>query len=333
MRILDRHFFSLKFDLIAFTSFIPIYLLHFVASSHFHLPEKPPQIFYVLGWSLADGSHVFSTLFVTYFDKDMRKAIRPWLLGIPVFFVVMNFILHYTGNIWPFFVMLAWLSMIHFIRQEYGWMKIATRFDPDAPAWLTKIDLFSSYGMTILPMLAFTRPSQAGSWFTKGDITGTPEIVGEWALHLCLPVAALFFVTNAWHAWKTRTLNLSKYLVFLNTFFGWYMAKIYVATPYIGVWLVVFHHGIPYFFLVFKNERVTRNVNWLHRLGAYKYLLLYLFCVLLFLSGLYSEYYLKIFNMTPLMQTVVFAFGMTPQIIHFLIDGFVWKKKYGLVKI
>jgi hypothetical protein len=336
MRLLGKYFFSKKVDLIAFTTFIPVYLLYciFFETSFVTLPPQPPYWFFILGWTLVDGSHVYSTLLVSYGDKDMFQQLKTLFLIVPIALLVSAFAFMYSGSPALFFYFLAYLAMVHFIRQEFGWMKIATRFDPAAPGWLMNLDKATAYAMTILPMMWFMRKTQSGFWYQKGDLLAIPDNIAEMAMTLYWPVVGVFLITNIYHSLKTKTVNLSKYLVFINTFFGWYMAKVHVQNTYLAVWLMIFHHGIPYYFIVFKTERVSNKIQWVNNLGKFKYPALYLSFAAIFFAFLMSHSgnsYVIQLAQNQTLKALVYAIAVTPQMTHFILDGFIWKKKYGLV--
>lgn len=338
MTLIDKTFFSRKVDFLAFTTFIPVYLLYFLVFEVFKapLPQNPNSYFFLLGWMLVDGSHVYSTYLVSYGDKDMYRQLKPLLYGIPLALIASAFTLQYIGHQQYFYYFLAYLAAVHFIRQEFGWMKIATHFDSQAPGWLNKLDVWSSYGMTILPMLYVTRKEGINNfWYQKGDLFFTPDIIAHTAINLYWPVVGLFVAGNAYHAYKTRRLNLSKYLVAINTFFGWYMSKVYVQNIYLAVWLMIFHHGLPYYFIVFKTERVSKNISWLQGLGRFKYPAIYAGCVLVFFGFLWSHamnpYAASMRSSSLFLKSLIYAIAVTPQMTHFILDGYIWKKKYGLV--
>lgn len=336
MRLLGKYFFSPKVDFFAFCSFIPIYFLYlfFFETKLFQLPDSPPFLFMLLGWLLVDGSHVFSMLLVSYADKDMHRQLKPLMWGVPIALIVSAFTLVYFKQGQYFYYFLAYLAMVHFIRQEFGWMKIASRFDSSAPKWLYNIDMGTSYAMTILPMIWFTRESQKAFWYQAGDMFATPQAIAEVAIKFYFPVVAIFLAANAWHAYKTKTFNLSKMLVFINTFFGWYMSKVHVQNPYLSLWLMIFHHGLPYYFIVFKTERVTQNLSWMKAIGKFKYPVMYAGSVAifyLFMTGHSNNTFVWALKKDPFFKALIYGISVMPQMTHFILDGFIWKKKYGLV--
>lgn len=337
MKLLGKYFFSPKIDLLAFCSFIPIYFLFLLIDKTqvIQLPKNPPFLFLLWGWIIVDGSHVYSSLLVTYGDKDMYRQLKTYMWGIPLVIMVTAFTLSYIGKAQYFYYLLAYSAMIHFIRQEFGWMKIASKLDSSTPKWLYYTDVCTSYSMTILPLLWAIRDTVVAQWYRPGDVFGVPLVVAEWALKCFWPIVSVFLLANAYHTFKTKTFNSSKMLVFLNTLFGWYIAKTFTTNPYLAGWFFIFHHGLPYYFIVFKTERVSSQYNWVKSIGKFKFPIMYLGCVLVFYlflmahSGNSFVYALK--KSHPIFFSLVYCISIMPQLTHFILDGMIWKKKYGLV--
>jgi hypothetical protein len=337
MQLINKHLFSRTIDFWAFTSFIPLYAVYILIQIlGIKLPDSPPAEFYLLGWVLVDGSHVYSTLYITYMDREVRSKLKWHLILVPALIFMTALILAGIGERKIFVHIIAYAAAIHFIRQEFGWMKIATRLDHLAPHWLSTIDKLTSYVMTITPVIWFLRQSQEGFWYQKGDLFRFPDWFSHWALAIFWPTVILFLLTNAYHSYKTKTFNLSKALIFLNTFFGWYVPKVLINHPYLSLWLVIFHHGLPYYIIVFKTERLSQKYSWLNTLGKFKYPLMYLVCAAIFYFFLKSHsnraIHASFRSLGIWMSALLYAYAVTPQFTHFVLDGFIWKRKVGLVK-
>src|SRR5687768_6645822 len=104
MRLLGKYFFSPKIDILAFATFIPIYLLYclFFETGFFSLPANPPFIFFVLGWTLVDGSHVYSTILVSYSDRSVFEKLKLVMILVPVLLLITAFAFQYSGDPQPF---------------------------------------------------------------------------------------------------------------------------------------------------------------------------------------------------------------------------------------
>lgn len=337
MKLLDKSILSPREDLIAFTTFIPVYLLYLLLFQFnlVSLPSSPPYYFFLLGWLIVDGSHVYSTLLVSYMDRTIFQNLKWVLILTPLLLYVLTSSLFYFGQEQVFAYFLAYLAMIHFIRQEFGWMKIATRLDAEAPTWLNHVDKIVSYIMTIAPMMWFMRKANSGFWYKSGDLFLVPDDIAYYGFSLFWPAVIVFLAVNGYHTYKTQTFNLTKFLVFINTFFGWYIAKTQTANIYLAVWLVIFHHGIPYYFIVFKTEKISGKYKLKEKLKFLHLPILYLSCVGIFYLFMTNSCcssavgFLK--TQGNLIKALVLAIAPVPQMTHFILDGFIWKRKRGLV--
>ncbi len=336
MTLLNKYFFSFKKDLIAFTTFIPLtiaYLLCNYLDSDL-LSGDIKGIHLVIGWVLVDGSHVYSSLFVTYFDKKTRTELPKALIILPLFFLVSATFFFYFGMRSSYIYFVAYLAAIHFIRQEYGWMKISSSFDKNLPRIINIVDKVTTYTMTIAPFLWLTRKSASGFWYEEGDSFLVPDVIANAGIYLFWTMVSLFLILNLYHSFKSKTFNLSKFLVFLNTFFGWYVPLVYIETGWIKVLYAICHHGVPYYFIVFHTERISQTSNFLKKLGQFRYLFFYLACAIFmfyFIELQDSSFIYRSRKAYPFLNAFLYAFFLTPQLVHFLIDAFIWKKRVGLV--
>ena len=85
MQLLGKYIFSRRTDFLAFTTFIPVFFLYLLCfkSGLVTLPDHAPPEFFLLGWILVDGSHVYSTYLVSYGDKDMVKQLKSVFIIVP----------------------------------------------------------------------------------------------------------------------------------------------------------------------------------------------------------------------------------------------------------
>lgn len=142
-----------------------------------------------------DVAHVYSTLFKTYFvKKELRdKKLLYW--GIPVVSWILGLILYRFGSL-VFWSVLALIAVFHFIRQQYGFMRIYARFEPNN--WSKKVDGIAVYSATIYPMLYWFKTPRVFTWFVENEF--------DWFKSLpdFLPfVTVLYFVILAVWIFKT----------------------------------------------------------------------------------------------------------------------------------
>lgn len=126
----------------------------------------------VVSWAIlvmgVDVSHVYSTLYRTYFDRETLHAHRAFLYIVPFAVFVICLALYSFGAL-VFWRIIAYVAVFHFTRQQYGFVRIYARGD-NAPAWQRRLDALAIYTATFYPILAWhlTGPKNF-HWFMNGD--------------------------------------------------------------------------------------------------------------------------------------------------------------------
>ena len=101
--------------------FLPVWVLwlvFFTNSSSLPSLDLPnwAWLIFILGF---DVSHVWSTLFRTYLDKDEVKSHKKLFIIAPIIALISSVILlSYSLNM--FWRVMAYVAVFHFIKQQYG---------------------------------------------------------------------------------------------------------------------------------------------------------------------------------------------------------------------
>jgi hypothetical protein len=146
--------------------FLALLVVLGLPASYRHLAAMP-----LLAWVglvvLIDVAHVYGTLFQTYFDPLQRQRRRTLLWVVPVGCYAAGVALHSLGGL-VFWRVLAYLAVFHFIRQQYGFLRIYSRHEAAAPGrWLGTALIYSA---TIYPLLYwYLSPARNFNWFVEGD--------------------------------------------------------------------------------------------------------------------------------------------------------------------
>lgn len=85
-----------------------------------------PDSWWVILILLVDVAHVYSTLYRTYFDKLAFDKQRSLLVTIPFVGFVAGVLLFSISSM-LFWRVLAYVAVFHFIRQQYGFMRVYSR--------------------------------------------------------------------------------------------------------------------------------------------------------------------------------------------------------------
>jgi hypothetical protein len=306
------------------------------------------------GWVLlvvaVDVSHVYSTLFRTYFDAaELRR--RPLLYALtPLACFCVGFTLYARGDL-LFWRVLAYLAVFHFVRQAYGFMRLYSRKQQAAPAWCRWVDGAAIYLATLYPLAWWHgHLPRAYDWFVPGDFS---PVALPWlaplTLALYLASLAAFAAKEAWLWRRGFGLNLPRLGLLGGTALSWWVGIVVFNADLAFTVTNIVAHGVPYVALiwVYARKRAQAQPGW--RVaglwdGARFFVprLLPLFLALLFLmawveegfwDGLVWREHLSAFGSfqslpalmgTPQLLWVVPLLA-TPQATHYVLDGFIWK--------
>ena len=127
----------------------------------------------IAGWVmcvlLVDVAHVWSSLYRTYLDPEERVA-KAGLFGVVPLACAGAGIFLYALDPRYFWRVLAYLAVLHFIRQQYGFAALYGR----SGAWIDKldarIDKAAIYAATLYPLIYWhTHMPRPFVWFVPGD--------------------------------------------------------------------------------------------------------------------------------------------------------------------
>lgn len=304
----------------------------------------------VVGWVVLvlfiDVAHVYSTLFRTYLDKKRFAKYRLMYLAIPLTCYVSGVLLYALGPL-VFWRTLAYLAVYHFIRQQYGFLRLYTRSEPkNTPgAW---IDITTIYAATLYPLLYWhCTPGRNFNWFVEGDfLIGNSLLIKTIALYLYIAIIATYVIKELRQYAMTKSYNLPKNMVMASTLATWYLGIIYFNGDMAFTLLNVVAHGIPYMSLIWlyqqKENGISNTKLYSHKL--FRYSLLCFIGTIIFLAyveeGLWDgliwrehRAIFSFFQFLPMIQTKEFLALLIPllslpQTTHYVLDGFIWKKEH-----
>ena len=88
-----------------------------------------------------DVAHVYATLFKTYFVASEFQKRKKLLVGLPIICFGIGMILFSFGSA-VFWSVLAYIAVFHFIRQQYGFMRLYARKEPKKWAWIDNMIIY-----------------------------------------------------------------------------------------------------------------------------------------------------------------------------------------------
>lgn len=324
--------------------YVALFVVFFLPNK-FKTTDEVPLVAWVVLILLIDVAHVYSTLFRTYWDKQRFAANRRLYIMIPVLCYIVGVLL-YTIDGLLFWRMLAYLAVFHFIRQQYGFMRLYSRYEPKHTVSAV-IDKVAIYAATLYPLLYWhCTPGRNFNWFVDGDfLIGSATILKDIGLYLYLAILLVYIAKEVTTIVKSRHINLPKNLVIISTVVTWYFGIVYFNGDMAFTLLNVVAHGIPYMALIwlFNKKEETGGKERKSFIATYRYsFLFFLLSIFLFAyleegiwDGMIWHDHGTIFNMFSFLPSPkskeVFALLIPllslPQSTHYVLDGFIWRKR------
>ena len=295
-----------------------------------------------------DVAHVYATGFRVYLDADELKR-RPWLYAlVPLLGYALGVALYSEGEL-IFWRSLAYLAVFHFVRQQYGWVALyrARAGERDrASKW---IDTVAIYAATVYPLIYWhAHLPRRFWWFLAKDFAGVPEVVARAAEPVYWAALAAYAI-NAIYRWRARGLvNPGKDIVVVTTAACWYVGIVAFNSDYAFTVTNVIIHGVPYLALIYWYGRTRwqkaegRGPFRLFARGPVMFLLIlwalaYAEEMLWDRSVWHERDYLFGDGWTlAALKVLIVPLLALPQITHYVLDGFVWRRKnnpdFSLVK-
>ena len=293
---------------------------------------------------LVDVAHVYSTVYRTYFNKTAIKKFS-FLFKLTPFVCWGIGILLYSINDLFFWRCLAYLAVFHFIRQQYGFLRIYSRNETIAK-WFVIIHKVTIYGVTLLPILIWHAQGQKNfNWFVEGDFIyfNSPFLVALFKF-IFYTLLLIYFLCEGIIYKKHKLFNLPRILLVCGTALSWYVGIVVYNGDLVFTMLNVLAHGIPYMALIWVSEKSTAQQNQpgiiKHFFKAYG-VVLFIGLLIVFAyveEGLWDSLVWRehngVFNLfyflSPVQHPKFLAFLVPllslPQIVHYVLDGFIWRR-------
>lgn len=304
-------------------------------------------ILWLLVVLLVDVSHVWTTIFRTYFNKSFFKQRSDLLLYVPLGCFIVGVLLYSTGKM-VFWRVMAYVALFHFIRQQYGvFMLYARRTKMEV--WQERIGKACIYLSTLAPVVHwhFNLPRNF-SWFMEGDFFQLPQSqalpLGVWGL------TGICFIGYLFYEIKSGIMNWQKHFVLLGTFLSWTVGIVILNNDISFTLTNVLTHGVPYFALVWMSscqgeQQVEKETFSMMKIFTKPRVVgvVFMVAVVAFL-GFMEEFFWDIFvwhehdvifswlydgivHSDQSMLTLIVPLLSVPQVTHYVLDGFIWKGK------
>ncbi|WP_163399896.1 hypothetical protein [Flavobacterium fluviatile] len=285
-----------------------------------------------------DVAHVYATLFKTYFVAHEFQKKKKLLILLPIICFVVSMILFSFGSL-VFWSFLAYIAVFHFIRQQYGFMRLYARNEAKTKVSVI-IDNLAIYAATVYPMLFwFLSPDRKFNWFVENEFFHFEnQVLLEILFWIYIGILVIYTVRTAFISFKNRFFNVPKNSIILGTALSWYFGIVYFNDDLVFTLLNVVSHGIPYMALVYFREVESKVDNGSGIFGFLKsYNAVFLYGLILLVIAFSEEFLWEFFVWNENISVSNFDFSgwqfvlvpllSVPQFTHYLLDGFIWKSK------
>lgn len=288
-----------------------------------------------------DVAHVYSTLFRTYFSPSALNERKNLFVLIPVAVWACGVVFYsiYDRLFWS---TLAYLAVFHFVRQQYGFLRLYSRHEERTVRSRT-IDAATIYVATLYPMIYWhSNLPRNFQWFIEGDFFfSLPPSFEKASFALYIAILSAFVAKEFVFSVQTRSVNSPKLLIVAGTIISWYVGIVAFNGDLIFTITNVVAHGIPYLALVWgldSKENIQHSFTKVFRfpLGVLTFLgILIAFAYFeeaLWASLVWREH-LSVFggleNLPQIKDHSTLALLVPllalPQATHYVLDGFIWK--------
>ena len=301
------------------------------------LNDESPEWTWISAVLLIDVAHVWSTSFRVYFDAEEYKK-RVWLYTlVPLFGYIVGVALYSEGEL-VFWKALALLAVFHFVRQQYGWVKLYRAKLKEKSQVSLWIDAVTIYLATVYPLVFWmTRLPRKFDWFVAGDFLDLPVIVEKVLFPIYVLFLALYFGKSIYLYFAENFLNTGKDIIVLTTAVCWYIGIVALNSDYAFTVTNVIIHGVPYFALIYFYAKSRReSANKFYKTASHNWII--------FLATLWALAYLEeLFWDKSVWHERNWLFGgywnaenlqiylvpllAVPQLTHYILDGFIWRRK------
>lgn len=307
--------------------------------------EKEPEWIWLILIVCIDVGHVYSTIYRTYFDRQVILQ-NKMLFYLSPFLIYVTGVALYSMNPIAFWRAMAYLAVFHFVRQQYGFMRLYSRHETHT--FSQRLDSITIYASTLYPLLYWhLSGKKAFNWFVEGDFLyfNAPSLIPVFTVIYCV-ILVVYIVKELTLSWKHHSFNLPKNILIASTALSWYFGIVYFEGDLTFTLLNVVSHGIPYYALVWahgskKSKTPEVHSSLLKKIFRTEFIVLFLLILLimayaeeLIWDGLIWKEHLGIFPSTSflpdisgnsLLMTICVPLFSLPQLLHYFIDGFIWK--------
>ena len=335
-----RWLFSARVDLAVFLGSAVVSLIALWIGARLGvLQDDTPDWAWIPAVLLIDVAHVYATGFRVYLDTDEVRR-RPWLYAlVPLIGFGVGVALYSEGEL-VFWRALAYLAVFHFIRQQYGWVALYRARAGERDILDKWIDAAAIYAATLYPLIYWhTHLPRRFWWFMARDFAAIPLVIERAAEPVYWLALAAYAARSSYRWLVRREGSPGKDIVVATTAICWDVGIVAINSDYAFTLTNVIIHGVPYLALIYWYSRMRMTATGgrgLYRIfargpAAFLMMLWALAYVeeMIWDRGVWQErawLFGAAWDIQSLKVVIVPLLAL-PQITHYVLDGFVWRRK------
>jgi hypothetical protein len=322
--------------LILLPLFLPVAIV-IVFQDYFNTNTEVTSWWWLLLVLLIDVGHVYSTLFRFYWEKETFQQYKKLLVVIPVAALAVGVALH-IYDAFLFWRILAYIALYHFIRQQYGFLRLYSRKEQQAN-WMKYLDAVVIYAATLYPVLYWhMHLTESLAWFVPNDFVTLGSTLSHTPfLFLYVGLLLVYIGKEIMQYIQTKSFNIPKNGIVLGTCLSWYVGIVLFRGDLTFTLLNVVSHGIPYMGLIWLyGERKGGTMFSRGTKG------IAIFVLVLIVLAYTEEFFWDVFvwkdhpsifpfllDANPisnhLLLSLLVPLLVLPQVTHYVLDGFIWR--------
>jgi len=290
-----------------------------------------------------DVAHVYASLFRTYSDPKLEQKALLWVIPLSCWGLG---VLLYSQSSHLFWTGLAYLAVFHFVRQQYGFAMIYSRFEKSRPKWSKRLDQVTIYAATLYPLVDWhAHLPRNFFWFIEGDfLTGLNFLPMKMIQIAYVMILLAYLAKESFLCWQSKVINWPRNLWILGTALSWYLGIVWLNNDLAFTFSNVVNHGIPYVALIwlYGHRSWQGQSGWRAQLFRWSWLPIFVGTLLLLAyleeglwDGLIWRDHQSLFPSfadlpsikSNLLLSLVVPLLALPQSTHYLFDAFLWRTK------
>lgn len=327
--------------------FIPVWVIWgvlFFLPSHILVQDIPLWLWvvFILG---IDVTHVWSTIFRTYLDREEFKNNKTVLILAPAVAFILLWGLA-REDISYFWRSLAYLAVFHFMKQQYGFFALYTAKAKVVQHHRVFKDKAVLYFSMLYPLLFWHLSDRNFVWFVAGDFLQA-SVHYPWRLVIesVYWVAMIGWLTEELLLIKHKInpLSLGRILWLFTTVFNWYLGIVFFNSDVAFTLTNVIAHGVPYLALIIiyqiKKDKFKGIFTSKKAIGIVVSIIVLSFTFAFTEEYLWDmlvnrekgDFFTSVFSYpmdtaaSSQWQILAIVLLSLPQVTHYILDGFIWK--------